>query len=312
MLTLTTCVYARPAGLDIECDVYEDDDYPVASPVVLFFHSGGLVGGSRKRLGPWIVQACKQRKWTLISADYRFLPQAKATDLLEDVAAAYTFARNWKAPILHGDPRSPPPPPPPLALFGITPITTFQHPFFSSSILLTPEPLTPEFMGSTLDPHGPILHHLENGPTPSTRTGSPRRHQNPHYVTPVEMPLDHPRCFHRGTPLRGKPWPPTVLIHGDDDYDVSMDVSVHMAQSLGEDRIKLLLAERQGHLFESESFLEDDGEGAEAMAVVRRRWIAWPPSSRAPRREAISRRQKCQQTLAYPAMLPLSLSSHYS
>lgn len=188
--------------------------------------------------------------------------------------------------------------PPPLALFGITPITTFQHPFFSSSILLTPEPLTPELMGSTLDPNGPVLHHLENGPTPFdpdrlTSAGT----KNPHYVNPVEMPLDHPRCFQYGyylnhnefpslvgavdpgygpvcpeaeePPLRGKPWPPTVLIHGDDDYDVSMDVSVHMAQSLGEDRIKLLLAEGQGHLFESESFLEDDGEGAEAMAVVR-------------------------------------------
>lgn len=33
----------------------------------------------------------------MISAAYRLLPQAGAEDLLEDVAAAYKFAKSWKS-----------------------------------------------------------------------------------------------------------------------------------------------------------------------------------------------------------------------
>ncbi|PKS05992.1 hypothetical protein jhhlp_007825 [Lomentospora prolificans] len=308
MLTKSTYVYAQHAGVDIECDVYEGPAYPLSSPVFLFFHSGGLVGGARERLAPWIVQACYQRKWTLISADYRLLPQVKAQGLLEDASAAYNFARSWRGSCRrvivagasaegfvmaaltahHLKPQ-------PLALFGITPITTFQHPFFTSSILLTPEPLTAEYMGCTLDPNGPVISRYDNGPTPfDIERLTPSGEKHPEYVVPEKMPLDDPRCYLYGyylnhnqfpslvgsvdsgygavcpeaeePPLRNKEWPPTVIFHGDDDYDVSMDVSVHMAQSLGEHRIKVFLAEGQGHLFECEWFLEEEDP---AMAAVR-------------------------------------------
>jgi len=83
----------------LKCDVYSSSpDYCSSSsstttPVFLFFHAGGLVGWARDCVPPWLVQVCVERKWPLISASYRFLPQAGAQGLLEDVAAAYEFAQ---------------------------------------------------------------------------------------------------------------------------------------------------------------------------------------------------------------------------
>lgn len=56
MLEKATHVFARHAGLDLECDVYNDPAFPPSSPVFLFFHSGGLVGGSKEQVPPWLVQ----------------------------------------------------------------------------------------------------------------------------------------------------------------------------------------------------------------------------------------------------------------
>ena len=61
------------------------------TPVVLFFHAGGLTAWSRKSINPSLVQATLKREWTLVSVDYRLLPQATAEDLLEDVKDAYQF-----------------------------------------------------------------------------------------------------------------------------------------------------------------------------------------------------------------------------
>jgi hypothetical protein len=36
--------------------------------------------------------------------------------------------------------------PPPAALLGITAIPTFRHPFFNTSVLMTPEPIKDEDM----------------------------------------------------------------------------------------------------------------------------------------------------------------------
>jgi len=62
------------------------------TPVVLFFHAGGLTAFSRKFVNPSVIQAALSRDWTLVSVDYRMLPQASAEDMLDDVKDAYRFA----------------------------------------------------------------------------------------------------------------------------------------------------------------------------------------------------------------------------
>ncbi|KAK4446062.1 endomembrane protein 70-like protein [Podospora aff. communis PSN243] len=144
--------------IPIECDVYNAADYPANAPVFLFFHSGGLTGGARNMVPPWLVQTCLTKKWPLLSPSYRLLPQVSASGLLDDVRAAYTFAQSFgtstpedsrkvivggasagfflAALVAHHLT------PPPLALLSITGIPSFRHAFFNSSTLIPSEPIT--------------------------------------------------------------------------------------------------------------------------------------------------------------------------
>jgi acetyl esterase/lipase len=54
-ITKSTHVFAVH-DIPLECDVYQASDYPESSPVLLFFHSGGLVTGGRQDIPPWLVQ----------------------------------------------------------------------------------------------------------------------------------------------------------------------------------------------------------------------------------------------------------------
>lgn len=42
--------------IPLECDVYDAINYANDAPVFLFFHAGGLVGGNRTCVPPWLVQ----------------------------------------------------------------------------------------------------------------------------------------------------------------------------------------------------------------------------------------------------------------
>ncbi|KAK3312075.1 Alpha/Beta hydrolase protein [Apodospora peruviana] len=142
--------------IPLECDIYDTSDYPADSPVFLFFHSGGLAGGARSVVPPWLVQVCYKRKWPLVSASYRLLPQVDGKCLLDDARAAYQFASIFGA----GTPSERPViaggasagfflatliahhlTPKPVALLSITGIPTFRHPFFNSSVLIPPDPI---------------------------------------------------------------------------------------------------------------------------------------------------------------------------
>lgn len=173
--------------------------------------------------------------------------------------------------------------PSPLALLSITGIPTFQHPFFSSSVLLTPQPPTPTSVS-------PLLSRPVSVGTPMSSRHpvftldklTPPGGKNPEYTPPKkegegeEAPgLYEYYLYHNEFPSLVRPidpgypapraWPPTVIIHGNDDYDVSVDVSLHMQEALGEVKVKLFVAEGQGHLFDEGSWWEDGGPGMEAV-----------------------------------------------
>ncbi|PVH69186.1 alpha/beta-hydrolase [Cadophora sp. DSE1049] len=84
-----------PNGTHILADIYTTCDFDLGprdnNPIVLFFHAGGLTAFNRKFLYPSLVQAILKREWTLVSVDYRLLPQASPEDLWDDVKDAYRF-----------------------------------------------------------------------------------------------------------------------------------------------------------------------------------------------------------------------------
>ncbi|MBE3043252.1 hypothetical protein IMZ48_11915, partial [Candidatus Bathyarchaeota archaeon] len=178
--------------------------------------------------------------------------------------------------------------PRPLALLSITGIATFQHPFFSSSACPLPAPPSESDVAAHLS--GPITVGVLPSGTLTVFTLdklTPDGAKNDVYTPPAPAPgvrsnrgdLYDYYLFHNLFPVlvgdidpgygpgtQVADWPPTVLIHGNADPDVALDVSLHMHENLGGDKVKLFVAEGQGHLFEDVSWWEDETEG---MGVVR-------------------------------------------
>lgn len=65
---------------------------------------------------------------------------------------------------------------------------------------------------------------------------------------------------------RREKWPQTVIFHGDNDAPVPHNISVEMRDSLGKDKVRLFIAPGEGHLFEQQCWIEDEGP---SMAVVK-------------------------------------------
>jgi acetyl esterase/lipase len=97
MVSKSTHVYKTVGSLEIQLDIYTRDAdlaskrYKNDTPVVLFFHGGGLVAHDRRLLPPHFVQSALGRGWPLISADHRLAPQANGLDILDDMKDAYKF-----------------------------------------------------------------------------------------------------------------------------------------------------------------------------------------------------------------------------
>ncbi|KAK3354058.1 Alpha/Beta hydrolase protein [Lasiosphaeria hispida] len=310
LLQKTTQVFAVHQ-IPLECDVYSADDYPADAPVFLFFHSGGLVCGAREAVPPWLVQTCYRRKWPLISASYRLLPQADGPALYDDAKAAFGFSQTlgghvrrviaggasagfFLATLLaHYET------PKPIALLSITGIPTFRHPFFNSSKLIPPDPITEDeiepFVAEPVSVGKSVANTLDVFDIDKLRPDGAR---NPIYK-PTALPsrldqnstrgllydyylYNNMYCDLAGTVDPGflwprefkvpSQWPVTIFIQGDQDVDVSPRVSIDVAAKLGQTAV-YCEAKGQEHLFESRSFLDstdmNQNEGNPMAAVVR-------------------------------------------
>ena len=74
------------------------------SPVVVFFHGGGFVGGDKKSVPAWLVDRCLAQGISVASASYRLSTEAPFPAPMLDGARAIQFLRH-KAVDLGIDPR---------------------------------------------------------------------------------------------------------------------------------------------------------------------------------------------------------------
>ena len=93
---LHTLPYKQVGELSLSVDVYTPkaaQPGSEAQPVVAWFHGGCLIFGDRATFAPhWLLQALvAQRGWTLLSFDYRLLPNSGLDDILDDLSDAGSF-----------------------------------------------------------------------------------------------------------------------------------------------------------------------------------------------------------------------------
>lgn len=62
------------------------------APIALYFHSGGLTGGSRLGYFPyWLAKYCNERGIHLATLDYRLIPTGSIKDVEDDCFDGYRY-----------------------------------------------------------------------------------------------------------------------------------------------------------------------------------------------------------------------------
>ncbi|TDZ32304.1 hypothetical protein C8035_v012379 [Colletotrichum spinosum] len=170
----------------------------------------------------------------LYSTRYRVLPQAKASGLLEDAKAAYDFTRRWEITDESAPKRK-------------VNVGGGSAGFFMAALTahhLTPTPIALlSITGITT-----FRHHFFN--------------------SSVLLNLE-PVTVAQARDVAAKyclaAWPATTIIQGDDDPDVDIAVSRHVAECLGRSKAKFFLGKGQAHRVEATNSLEVDVKGTGAV-----------------------------------------------
>ncbi|GAA5957293.1 hypothetical protein JCM21900_000801, partial [Sporobolomyces salmonicolor] len=94
--TAKSLVFRSVDGVDIELDFILPPDASKENPagMLVWWHGGGLLQGSRKSIPPHLLAAPSQHNLCLISPDYRLAPQTRLPSILSDIAALLSFIRS--------------------------------------------------------------------------------------------------------------------------------------------------------------------------------------------------------------------------
>lgn len=265
-------MYKRVQDCPLHAEVYRTEDSE-RKPGIIWLHGGGLIFGNRHMLPLEQMKLYLAAGYTIISVDYRLAPETKLEAIIADVQDAYHWVRNQGADLLHIDPdrlavighsaggylslmlgQSCPRPKAVVSFYGYGDITAewSNHP----DPHYTKEPLVPseaayKGVGSAVI-------------TGSSFTGfSDKRwlfylfcRQQGLWlkeVTGYDL-LKTPERFSPWCPIRNMTpdYPPTMLLHGDQDADVSCELSKQMALSLEKYSVphRLIILEGLGHVFD--------------------------------------------------------------
>jgi acetyl esterase/lipase len=245
----STYTYKTIDDLRIRADVYRKPD-DIIRPAILWIHGGALIMGNRRGLHPVQAERYLNAGYTIISIDYRLAPQAKLNQIIEDLDEAYRWVRVDGPRLFRIDPNR-------IAVVGHS---AGGYLALMAGFRLNPRPaalvsfygygdITAEWY-SRPDPfynRQPAVSKEEAYQAVGTRVISEDQGGNrgrffvytrQQGLWPIEVvghdPDKEPRVFDPMCPLRNvtKDYPPTLLLHGDNDTDVPFEQSVLMAKEL--------------------------------------------------------------------------------
>ena len=246
-----TYTYKRAGGCEIKADVYRPSSDDQITPVIVWFHGGALIYGSRHGIIPQHLSAYLATGHTVVCVDHRLAPETKLADIIEDIEDAIAWLRGEGPAQFHIDParlavigqsaggyltlmsgfRVQPPPTCLVSFYGYGDLVgewySKPDPFYCSQHLVTEEE------------SGILL----GGPVRTERGGDGEKGLLYLYcrqkgLLPLEVsghdPNIEPDYFARYCPDQnvGPDYPPTLLLHGDKDTDVPHYLSQNMATEL--------------------------------------------------------------------------------
>ena len=267
-LDKTTVTYRIVNGHALHADIYRSKGEELR-PVIVWFHAGALIMGSREWLIPQIRTLAEQKNFAVVSFDYRLAPETKLPALIDDLDAAFQWVAHDGAKRFHLDPdrmvvagnsagaylalvagyRAHPRPKALISLYGYGRLNADWYakpnlyPEYNSK-KITPEEVASRTGGAVVsdDPRGarePIyLYYRQTGLWPREVSGFAAQSIAAD-IAPYEPANNITHDY-----------PPTLLIHGTEDHDVPYQESADMAARLEQHGVPHILksVDRAGHL----------------------------------------------------------------
>lgn len=268
-----THVYKEVNGCKIKADVYLPASGSAsrgAPPVVLFFHGGALISGSRKYLPGYQARRLNAAGLTVVSFDYRLAPETKLAAIITDVQDAILWAMGSGAAMFGFNPHR-------IAMMGSSAGGYLS--LMTGTLKVKPKAIV-SFYGygdilgewytapSAFYCQRPIISKEEAENTVGRQersTGGNRRYTYYFYcrqrgIWPEMVSGYHPQtdreALLRFCPIHNitQDYPPTLLLHGDLDNDVPYDQSAKMstALALGGVENHLITVRGAGHGFDGD------------------------------------------------------------
>lgn len=103
-LEKTTVAYREIDGHKILADVYRPKGEEIR-PVIVLIHGGALILGNRERfIVPEVLALAQDRRYAVVSIDYRLAPETKLPNIISDIEAAFRWLALDAAKRFHLDP----------------------------------------------------------------------------------------------------------------------------------------------------------------------------------------------------------------
>jgi acetyl esterase/lipase len=99
-----THIYKQIAELPIRADSYRFADRQ-QQPVIVWIHGGALINGHRESVPNWLMDACRENQFVLVSLDYRLAPETPLSEIIADVEDAFRWIRASGPQLFQADPR---------------------------------------------------------------------------------------------------------------------------------------------------------------------------------------------------------------
>jgi acetyl esterase/lipase len=258
----------------IQADVYRLEDGQT-QPVIVWIHGGALIFGNRTSIARYQLKTYLEAGFTVVAIDYRLAPETKLPAIIEDLVDAIQWVREKGPDLFRVDPNR-------LAVIGHS---AGGYLTLMSGACARPAPQAlvsfygyGDIIGSWYSQ--PDAYYCQQGMVtrqrayasigqiPISETMDPNRfifyqYCRQHGLWPLmvagENPHKNPGWFSRYCPIQHvtESYPPTLLIHGDQDMDVPHEQSVGMEAILTQQHVphQFLSLPGRGHGFDD---AEDD------------------------------------------------------